>query len=103
MVILCRRQGSCNTQPLQSLHGGHNAGAGQFLNLLAFGALPLVPPLLGIILSHLAVLLVCSNRQRRPLHPGKLAICVEEAAIGRKQYPLPDVSGGQQLVVMRRG
>ena len=75
----------------------YNAGAGQFLNLLAFGALPLVPPLSGIILSHLAVLLVCSNRQRRPLHPGKLAIRGEEAAIGRKEHPLPDVSGGQQL------
>ena len=103
MVILCRRRGSCNTYPPQSLQGGHNAGAGQFLNVFAFGALPLVPPLLGIILSHLAVLLVCSNRQRRPLHPGQLAICEEAAVTGRKQHPLPDVAGGQRLLVVRRG
>ena len=73
------------------------------LSNLSMEATMLVPPLSGIILSHLAVLLVCSNRQRRPLHPGQLAICGEEAAIGRKQHPLPDVSGGQQLVVVRRG
>ena len=40
MVILCRRQGSCNAQPLQSLHGGHNAGTSSFGNHIEpFGSL----------------------------------------------------------------